>query len=96
MKQRTVRKKLPFIKKDKQSKSVTYWSLPSEGTYLEGVLLGAKMANIYLEEINCLPQHSPVLPMCVLSATESEQISRARHGQIVGFFTEIELALKSR
>ncbi|MFZ6767489.1 hypothetical protein ACO0LM_10420 [Undibacterium sp. Di26W] len=96
MKQPTIRKILPFIKKDRQKKTASYWSFPNKGTYEDGVLLGTEMGRLYLKEVNTLPPHSPILPMCVLSAVDNDKISSAKHGQIVGFFTEIELALKSR
>lgn len=87
---------LPFIDKVPGKRDFSFWAVPKTGGYSGGCKTGESLARLYLKH---LKQHSTPfddgrLPSIALDMFDIERGShaeqRARLGQAVGFFRELE------
>lgn len=88
--------KLPFVAPNKDKPGYCFWSVPQTGGYIGGSETGRALAFIYLKHLKetgggytgrYLP--SIVLDMLNLADCDNEA-DIALHGQIIGFFWELE------
>lgn len=76
---------------------MSFWTLPEHGNYTDGTLIGEAMAKAYTANLSRQSILPPTLPQIVLdiAGVGAANLSEARHGQLVGFFSALEEVLRS-
>ncbi|MET3135417.1 hypothetical protein AAKU55_005727 [Oxalobacteraceae bacterium GrIS 1.11] len=87
---------LPFVGQEKSTKQRSFWNVPATGNYAEGTTIGMAMAAAYIAYLSGSDSLPPILPQIILDMTASADLSDALHGQLVGFCSALELALRQR
>jgi len=85
---------LPFVGLAPDGKRKSFWTLPDQGNYADGAILGEAMAKAYQAHMSLVSILPPSLPQIVMDITGASNLSAARQGQLVGFFSAIEEALR--
>jgi hypothetical protein len=85
---------LPFIGPAPDGKRKSFWTIPDQGNYADGAVLGEAMAKAYQANMSLFSVLPPSLPQIVMDITGVSDLSAARQGQLVGFFSAIEEALR--
>lgn len=85
---------LSFIRKSTSKERQCFWAPSTCNGFNEGLEDGRRMAIEYLNFISQDGATSPILASIVLDAATSLRESKASEAQVIGFFSEIDAALK--
>jgi hypothetical protein len=87
---------LPFVGRTKHKQSLSFWTTPCNGDYLQGTRDGADMAKAYAEYVAQGNDMPPILAQVALDMLTTEQLPEALQGQVVGFFSVLERLLAQK
>jgi len=84
---------LPFVGRENSNEPFSFWTVRAEGTYFEGVKVGASMASAYVAYLASGGGNPAILPQIAIDMLNVANVPDGLQGQVVGFFAALEVQL---
>lgn len=84
---------LPFVGRTTPKERLSFWTISNEGTFSSGATLGEEMAVAFAKYLSASPGQPAMLPQIVIDMLNVGELQPGLHGQIVGFFSALEVEL---